>query len=141
MDIYDLMYLYFPRRKATINRVREMDRISQEEAKTKAADNKYVSKGTARDILSTADIIIPLSWIGDNKPDKIIMEIDNLRNVVEGIGKVKYEENGVNKMCAEPALIFDWFPFTLSNAALQLYSDFVMKLIGKICRNENLLMP
>ena len=141
MDIYDLMYLYFPRRKAIINRVREMDRISQEEAKTKAADNKYVSKGTAGDILSTADIIIPLSWIGDNKPDKIIMEIDNLRNVVEGIGKVKYEENGVNKMCAEPALIFDWFPFTLSNAALQLYSDFVMKLIGKICRNENLLMP
>ncbi len=141
MDIYDLMYLYFPRRKATINRVREMDRISHEEAKIKAADNMYVSKGTAGDILSTADIIIPLSWIGDNKPDKIIMEIDNLRNVVEGIGKVKYEENGVNKMCAEPALIFDWFPFTLSNAALQLYSDFVMKLIGKICRNENLLMP
>ena len=106
MDIYDLMYLYFPRRKATINRVREMDRISHEEAKTKAADNKYVSKGT-----------------------------------VEDIEKVKYEESGVNKMCAEPALIFDWFPFTLSNAALQLYSDFVMKLIGKICRNENLLMP
>ena len=141
MDIYDLMYLYFPRRKATINRVREMDRISQEEAKTKAADNKYVSKGTARDILSTADIIIPLSWIGDNKPDKIIMEIDDLCKAMEGIGKVKYEESGVNKMCAEPALIFDWFPFTLSNAALQLYSDFVMKLIGKICRNENLLMP
>ena len=54
MDIYDLMYLYFPRRKATINRVREMDRISHEEAKIKAADNKYVSKGTAGDILSTA---------------------------------------------------------------------------------------
>lgn len=32
--------LTFPRRKTTINRVRELDRSSREEAKIKAADHK-----------------------------------------------------------------------------------------------------
>lgn len=142
MDIYDLMSLYFPRRKATINRVRELDRSSHEEAKIKAADHEihgYMPKSTVEDFLSTADIIIPLSWI-DNESDKVISEIDKLRKVVDGVGEVKYE-NGVNGMSAEPVLTFNWFPFTLSSTVLQLYSDFVMKLIHKICNNENLLTP
>lgn len=142
MDIYDLMSLYFPRRKATINRVRELDRSSREEAKIKAADHEahgYMPKRTAEDFLSTADIIIPLSRI-DNEADKVISEIDKLRKVVDGIGEVKCE-NGVNRMSAEPVLTFNWFPFTLSSAALQLYSDFVTKLVDKIRYGADLFAP
>ena len=66
MGIYDLMSLYYPRRKLTINRVRGLDRSSREEAKIKAADHKahgYKTKMTEEDFLSKADVIIPLSWV------------------------------------------------------------------------------
>lgn len=142
MDIYDLMSVYFPRRKATINRVRELDRSSREEAKIEAADYEahgYMPKRTAEDFLNTADIIIPFSWI-DNEADKVIDEINKLRKVVDGIGEVGCED-GVSRMSAEPVLTFNWFPFTLSEAALKLYSDFVMKLIHKISNNESLFTP
>lgn len=142
MDIYDLMSLYFPRRKVTINRVRELDRSSREEAKVKAADYEahgYMPKRALEDFLSTADIVIPLSRI-DNGVDKVIDEINKLRKVVDGIGKVE-REDGVSRMSAEPVLTFNWFPFTLSEAELKLYSDFVMKLIHKISNNESLFTP
>lgn len=142
MDIYDLMSVYFPRRKATINRVRELDRSSREEAKIEAADYEahgYMPKRTAEDFLSTADVIIPLSRI-DNEADKVIDRINKLRKVVDGIGEVG-REDGVKRMSAEPVLTFNWFPFTLSEAALKLYSDFVLKLIDKIRYDADLFVP
>lgn len=142
MDIYDLMCLYFPRRKATINRVRQLDLSSREEAKCKAAEYKahgYMPKRTEEDFISTADIIIPLAWI-DNEADKVINEINKLRKVVDGIGEVKYEKS-IDKLSTEPVLTFNWFPYTESAAALKLYSDFIMKLTHKICYNEGLLTP
>lgn len=142
MDIYDLMCLYFPRRKATINRVRELDRNNREEAKRKVTEHRahgYLPKMTEDDFISTADIIIPLAWI-DDEADKVINEINKLRKVVDGIGDVKYEIS-IDKLSTEPVLTFNWFPYTESVAALNLYSDFIKKLIHKIRYNEELIMP
>lgn len=119
-----------------------MDRNNREEAQIKAADHEllgYMPKTIAEDFLSTAYIAIPFSWI-DNDPEKITKEINQLRKVIDGIGEVKLE-NESNNMTAEPVLMFNWFPFTLSKAYLRLYSDFIMKLIHKICNNESFFSP
>ncbi len=142
MDIYDLMSLYYPRRKIIISRIRDLDQSNREEAKHKAAEHEahgYLPKMTEEDFISTVDIVIPLTWI-DNEADKVISGIDKLRRIVDGIGEVKYE-NSVSKLSTEPVLTFNWFPYTESMAALNLYSDFIKKLVHKICYDEELLTP
>lgn len=136
MDIFDLMELYFPRRKKTVNKLRAIDKENREAAVQKAKE--YADSGCRpalkpEDFLNTASVSIPVNQLQGNE-DKVIYSVNQLCKIVDGISAVKIE----NDSYGDDAINFCWFPFSLSNTYIEFYGDFVWELIHRICSDSYL---
>jgi len=88
--------------------------------------NGYYPKLKEGDFLSCLNVVIPISWLGDDV-DKILNEIKKLRSKVDGIGEVSLENTSYDEL----ALNFRWFPHTMVMSQITLCGDFIKLLLKK----------
>ena len=132
MTVFDLMDIYYPDKKRTISRLRNMDKKANQEAENELAYRREhhiypQNPFDMRDWLSE----YAYATNNDKENQRILKKLNELAADLNA-DRVLLEigQNGY------PMFKFRWFPYTMVKSHFELSSAFVAKLVEKAAANE-----
>lgn len=132
MTVFDLMDIYYPDKKRTISRLRNMDKKANQEAENELAYRREhhiypQNPFDMRDWLSE----YAYATANEEENQRILQKLNQLADDLKADKVVlKTTESGY------PMFKFRWFPYTMVKSHFELCSAFVAKLVEKAAANE-----
>lgn len=133
MTVFDLMDIYFPDKKRTISRLRELDRKADLAALIQVEERRKhnIYPQNPKDMRDWAAECIYVT-VGSSEIPHVLRRLNELAKDLNA-NEVTLEtaENGM------PMFKFKWFPYTTVMAHFDLCSDFVSKLVMIAAAGKN----
>ena len=131
MNVFDIMDLYYPDKKRTINKFRKLDAQANEDAQ-KELEYRIKEHLYPRNPIEFRNWTSACAYAtGDKDNDLRILKKLNVLAGQIGADKVLMEDH-----YGFPMFKFMWFPYTMVRSHFDLFTDFTAKLVKKADGDE-----